>query len=296
MKFFLVYAHPNAQSLNAFLKENAVSALEGAGHSVIVSDLYAMNWKAVADADDFPQRNRALPLDYAKASGKAYRDDIQATDIKAEQEKLLWADAVIFQFPLWWYGMPAILKGWVDRVYAFGFAYGRGVHGGTRWGDRFGEGILQGKRAMLCITVGGRVAHYGPRGVAGPIDDILWPIQHGILFYPGMAVLPPTVFYEVGKITEQDVQTLAAIYSKRLLSAMTTEPIPFRTQNGGDYDKHQVLRAGLGAGSHALLIHQKEPQYLSNLELSRETDFSPRHLARDSRSPAILDAGRDADK
>ncbi len=45
-------------------------------------------------------------------------------DIDAEQRKLVAADAVIFQFPLWWLGMPAILKGWIDRVFAYGLAYG----------------------------------------------------------------------------------------------------------------------------------------------------------------------------
>lgn len=62
---------------------------------------------------------------------------------------------VIFQFPLWWYTMPAILKGWFDRVYAYGFAYGVGEHSDSHWGDRFGDGTLKGKRAMLIITTGG---------------------------------------------------------------------------------------------------------------------------------------------
>ena len=59
--------------------------------------------------------------------------------------------------------MLAILKGWVDRVYAFGFAYGVGERSDTHWGDRFGEGTLAGKRAMLIVTVGGWAAHYAPQ-------------------------------------------------------------------------------------------------------------------------------------
>ncbi len=62
---------------------------------------------------------------------------------------MLWADAVIFQFPLWWFSMPAILKGWIERVYAYGFAYGVGEHSESHWGDRYGEGSMTGKRAML---------------------------------------------------------------------------------------------------------------------------------------------------
>ena len=63
-----------------------------------VSDLYAMNWKAIADVDDFPQRKESLPLEYMTASGEAYKNGTQARDTVAEQEKLLWADAVALQF------------------------------------------------------------------------------------------------------------------------------------------------------------------------------------------------------
>jgi len=124
MKVFLIYAHPNPHSLNAKLKDCAIAALQRAGHEVRVSDLYAMKWKAVADADDFPERDQSLPLEYMTASGEAYQNGTQAKDIAAEQEKLLWADAVVFQFPVWWFGFPAILKVWFDRVFAYKFAYG----------------------------------------------------------------------------------------------------------------------------------------------------------------------------
>jgi len=285
MKVFFVYAHPNPKSLNATLRDHAVRTLEMEGHEVRISDLYAMKWKAVADASDFPDRDQDLPLDYGAASGEAYANGTQSPDIVAEQEKLLWADAVIFQFPLWWYGMPAILKGWVDRVYALGFAYGRGIHDKTQWGKRFGEGILEGKRAMVCVTVGGRAAQYGPRGVNGQIDDILWPVQHGVLFYPGMTVLPPAVFYEAWrKVTNETVKLFCDRYAERVLSLMETEPIPFRLQNGGDYDSHQTLKLGLETNLQGLLVHQRHPVYISNIELTRGEDYSQLHFARDSRS------------
>ncbi|VEB04856.1 NAD(P)H oxidoreductase YRKL [Klebsiella pneumoniae] len=66
-------------------------------------------------------------------------------------------------------------------------------------GDRYGEGTFVGKRAMLIVTAGGWAEHYSPRGINGPIDDILFPIQHGMLFYPGFEVLPPLVFYRTDK-------------------------------------------------------------------------------------------------
>lgn len=89
--------------------------------------------KASADGDDFQNYNHAKRLFYMKDSGKAFHHGTQTYDITIEQEKQLWADIIIFQFPLWWFGMPAILKGWIDRVYAHGFAYGVGKHDGKYW-------------------------------------------------------------------------------------------------------------------------------------------------------------------
>ncbi|WP_271609807.1 MULTISPECIES: NAD(P)H-dependent oxidoreductase [unclassified Bradyrhizobium] len=282
MRYFIVYAHPEPQSLNGQLMKNAVAGLEAAGHEVKVSDLYASRWKSAADADDFPQ-GAARPLSYGKASAEAFNSGTQSSDIAAEQAKLLWADAVVLQFPIWWYGMPAILKGWVDRVYARGFAYGVGTFGGSKWGERFGEGVLKGRRAMAAVTLGGRAAQYGPRGVNGSIDDILWPIQHGVLFYPGMTVVPPTVFYEVGRLDADTVTGLCRSYLDRLLRISTTDPIPFRTQNGGDYDEHQVLREHLAEGHSGLNIHQSSPPYSANTFVGATGDFTARHIAPTSR-------------
>jgi NAD(P)H dehydrogenase (quinone) len=98
--------------------------------------------------------------------------------------------------------MPAIMKGWVERVYACGFAYGVGEHSDAHWVDRYGEGTLAGKRAMLIVTAGGWESHYGPRGINGPIDDILFPIQHGTLYYPGFDVVPPFITYRTDRTDE----------------------------------------------------------------------------------------------
>jgi NAD(P)H dehydrogenase (quinone) len=156
-------------------------------------------------------------------------------DVKVEIEKLLWADFLILQFPLWWFTMPAILKGWVDRVYAYGFAYGVGEHSDQRWGDRYGEGILAGKRAMLIVTTGGWEKHYATRGINGPIDDLLFPINHGILYYPGYNVLPPFVVYRVDRLAEDGFEPVAERLRERMRTIETTPPIPYRQQNGGDY-------------------------------------------------------------
>ncbi|TDU83543.1 NAD(P)H dehydrogenase (quinone) [Kribbella voronezhensis] len=235
MKTHIVYAHPEPHSLNGSLKDLAVTTLEAAGHEVQVSDLYAMNWKAVVEAADFGEQATS-PLQVVRSSGAAYDAGALTPDVMAEQEKLLWADTVIFQFPLWWYTMPAILKGWVDRVFSYHFAYGVGVHDETRYGERFGEGTLQGRRAMLSVTAGGPESHYSDRGINGPIDDLLFPIHHGILYYPGLEVLPPFVLYGTDRMTADEFKDAAKAWTERLLSLETTDPIPFRPQNFGDYE------------------------------------------------------------
>ncbi|HBK4766829.1 TPA: NAD(P)H-dependent oxidoreductase [Serratia liquefaciens] len=235
MNVLIVYAHPEPQSLNGSLKDFSVQRLEAAGHAVQVSDLYAMQWKATLDANDSTAQSgdRFNPsLD----SQQAFAQGLQSKDIELEQEKLLWADTVILQFPLWWFSMPAILKGWVERVYAYGFAYGVGEHSDVRWGDRYGEGTLAGKRAMLIVTTGGWESHYAQRGINGPIDDILFPIQHGILHYPGFEVLPPFVLYRTGRVDEVRFAEACNALGQRLDELEQTSPIPFRRQNAGEYE------------------------------------------------------------
>jgi NAD(P)H dehydrogenase (quinone) len=149
----------------------------------------------------------------------------------------------------------------VDRVYAYGFAYGVGEHSDTHWGDRYGEGSLAGKRAMLVVTAGGWESHYGPRGINGPIDDVLFPIQHGILFYPGFEVLPAHVIYRTGRIDEENFRVVQEALGQRLDALATTRPIPFRRQNGGDYRIPELtLDPGIASGQTGLGIHLDHAQ------------------------------------
>lgn len=236
MNVLIVYAHPEPRSLNGSLKDFAVRRLQAAGHEVQVSDLYAMNWKATLDASDSLDRDPEARFDPSLDSKRAYAAGRQSSDIAAEQEKLRWADTVILQFPLWWFTMPAILKGWFERVYAYGFAYGVGEHSDARWGDRYGEGNLAGKRAMLVVTTGGWESHYSARGINGPIEDLLFPIHHGVLHYPGFDVLPPYLVYRTSRVDAQRYAQIELELGARLDNLQTTAPIPFRRQNGGDYD------------------------------------------------------------
>ena len=257
MKVLLAFAHPEPRSLNGALRDVAVAELKAQGHEVRVSDLYADGWKSEVDRADFPTLMPDARLKPVAASRDGFAMDALTPDVKAEQEKLLWADALILQFPLWWFAMPAILKGWVDRVFAYGFAYGVGEHSDKRWGDRYGEGVFAGKRAMLIVTAGGWEPHYAARGINGPIDDLLFPINHGILYYPGYDVLPPFVAYGVDRLDENAFAAVAGRLRERMRTLATTPSIPYRRQNAGDYlIPSMQLRPGLGdPGKTGFALH-----------------------------------------
>ncbi|MGO1068564.1 NAD(P)H-dependent oxidoreductase [Lysobacter sp. CA199] len=256
-RVLIVYAHPEPESLNGALKDAMREHLLARGHQVEVSDLYAMQWKAGVDAADFPQRDPAAKLVVPVDSRRAFDGDALTADVRAEQDKLRWADALILQFPLWWFSMPAILKGWFDRVYAYGFAYGVGEHSDRHWGDRYGEGRLAGKRALVSVTAGGWQEHYSPRGINGPIEDMLFPINHGVLHYPGFDVLPSFVVYRTGKVDGPAFAAIRERLGERLDRLWTDAPIAYRRQNAGDYEVPALtLRPGLERpGTHGFALH-----------------------------------------
>lgn len=294
MKVLLVFAHPDLRSLSGALREVAIGELEAHGHEVRVSDLYANRWKSEVDRADFPFLEPGARLTPIAASREGFGTDTLTEDVTAEQKKLLWADALILQFPLWWFAMPAILKGWVDRVFAYGFAYGVGEHSDRRWGERYGQGTFRGKRAMLIVTAGGWETHYAARGVNGSIDDLLFPINHGILYYPGYDVLPPFVVYSADRLEEAGFDPIAERLRERMRTLATTPPIPYRRQNGGDYEIPSLqLRPGLehpAARGFALHLNgpgaQEQPAEAGHRQ-SRLSTAAP------FRRPPSLDATRE---
>ncbi|GIM45425.1 NAD(P)H dehydrogenase [Collibacillus ludicampi] len=219
MNALIVYAHPEPKSFNGALKDLAVRFLTEQGHQVQVSDLYAMNFKAVADREDFVELSNPEFFKYQLEQIHASQNGLFSPDIAAEMEKLRWADFVLFQFPLWWFSVPAILKGWIDRVFAMGFVYGGGM-----WYDKGG---LKGKKAMLSLTTGGPAHIYSKDGINGDIDQILFPIHHGMLFFSGMEVLPPFIAWSVASASDEQRERYLEEFKQRLLTIESTEPIPF---------------------------------------------------------------------
>ncbi|MET8471750.1 NAD(P)H-dependent oxidoreductase [Streptomyces sp. NPDC006422] len=254
MNILWIFAHPEQRSLNGSLMADALATLDDLGHAHRVSDLYAMKWKAVLDADDFgcgsPREGR---LFVGAEQERAYAAGELSPDIRAEIEKLAWADVVVLHFPLWWFGPPAILKGWFDRVLVQGLGFGvKAPDGHTR---RYGDGGLAGKRALIVTSVGARPSGFGPRGIHGQVDQVLFPLLHGTFWYTGMAPLAPFVTYGADRHDAADYERTAAALRERLRALPDEEPLAYRTERGGEYDGELVLRPDLAAGGEGLGVH-----------------------------------------
>jgi NAD(P)H dehydrogenase (quinone) len=250
-----VFAHPEPRSLNGALRDEGLRALADEGHEVRESDLYAMGWKPVVDRADF-EHDVGERMIVGDAQESAQLGGTLTSDIRAEQEKVEWADALVIQFPLWWFGMPAILKGWFDRVFVQGFAFGVEDERTGRT-MRYGDNRLSGKRAMVVTSYGAREASMGPRGIHGHIDELLFPVHHGIFWYAGISVVPPVLVDGANRMDRCGFDLVAKQLRQRL-QALPTEPtVRFRYQDRGDYDEDLVLRPELAPGESGLRVHYR---------------------------------------
>ncbi|MDK1472577.1 NAD(P)H-dependent oxidoreductase [Streptomyces sp. 549] len=252
MNVLWIFAHPEQRSLNASLRDEGLRELAAAGHPTRVSDLYTMGFDPVLDAGDFPADPSGDRLRVGAAQERAHRRAELSADVSAEQEKVRWASVLVFQFPLWWFGPPAILKGWFDRVFAQGFAFGVRDERGHR---RYGDGGLAGRRALTVTSVGARASGFGPRGVHGRLDEVLFPLLHGTFWYTGLEALPPYAVYGADRLTDAGYAEAAAGLRERIRALPHTEPLPFRTERGGDYDADLVLYPHVAPGRTDLGAH-----------------------------------------
>ena len=220
MNVFIVYAHPEPKSFNGAMKDLAVQVLRQEGHVVHVSDLYAKQFDAAGGPGDFVQLRDQNFFNYLEEQVGATQAGSFVPELKEEMDKVVWADLLIFQFPLWWFSLPAILKGWVDRVFAMGFSY--------EIRRNFENGIFRGKRAMLSLTTGSPEFTYGPKGKLGNIHHLIHHIQYGMLYYVGMDVLPPFIAYAAGHISPEQRAVCLKAYKERLLALDTTAPLALR--------------------------------------------------------------------
>jgi len=221
MKIFIVYWHPEPQSFNGSMFRTACKVLVDAGHEVRTSDLHEMSFDPVSSRKNF---TTVKDQDYFKQQ----IEEMHATETKgfsagleAEMEKLEWCDLMVWQFPLWWFGLPAVLKGWVDRVFAMGRIYG--------YGHIYETGVFRGKQALLSLTTGGQEEAYRHGGFNGDISGVLRPIQRGMLEFVGFGVLAPQIVYAPVRMTDDERAQHLAAYTARLLHITQESPFDVGT-------------------------------------------------------------------
>lgn len=218
MKFLCVLAHPEPASFTAALAHHGMRALEEEGHVTDVADLYAMKFDPVSDRRNFRAIANPDRFDQQFEERHASTNDGYASELQREMDRLAACDVLILQFPIWWLGMPAIMKGWIDRVFAIGRTYG-----GGRWFDR---GLMCGKKAMLAVTIGGTEGAYSNDGIYGPALDVLRPVNHGILAFCGFDVVEPFVAYAPARKDERERQEIFGAYADRLLNIESAPRLP----------------------------------------------------------------------
>jgi len=235
MRVLIVYAHPEPASFNGAMKDLAVATLAGAGHAVTVSDLYAQGFNPVAGSHDFTGRADPARLDVGTEQAHAARTAGFAPDVQAEIDKLLAAELLILQFPFWWYSVPAMLKGWIDRVFAYGVAYD--------FGRTWDQGVFRGRRAMLSFTTSAPPTSSLPDGRNGDLERTLWPLHAGVLALCGYDVLQPFVAHAVRWVDPDHRQVLLEAYRQRLLHIGDDQALVFHKL--GDYGPDGRLKAGI---------------------------------------------------
>lgn len=137
MKVLIVYSHPRTESLNHAILETCIKTLKNNGHEVVVRDLYKMKFNPVLEGDDaiHIENNQFVRIN------KEYPEDVEI-----EMNYIRDADLLMYIYPIWWNGFPAMLKGYIERVFQHGFAY-------SFEGDEAHKNFA-GKKALFIHTTG----------------------------------------------------------------------------------------------------------------------------------------------
>ncbi|QLC64836.1 NAD(P)H-dependent oxidoreductase [Flavobacterium sp. LPB0248] len=178
MKHLIIYAHPDNSSLNCHFRKTVQETLVKKGNEVIIRDLNQLGFNPVLSIDDIAGQ----------------RKGIVSSDVLLEQQHIIWSDSITFIYPIWWTGMPAIMKGYIDRVFSYGFAYcyEQGIQ----------KGLLSGKSAYIINTHGKSKAEYEALGMD---KALLLTSDKGIFQYCGFQIKEHAFFDKADRASSDDV-------------------------------------------------------------------------------------------
>ncbi|KFF24656.1 NAD(P)H-dependent oxidoreductase [Chryseobacterium vrystaatense] len=179
MRHLIIYAHPNENSLNSRLLQIVIESLDKEHHDIQIRDLNKIGFNPVFSMEDM-QRQFAGQI---------------SDDIKTEQEYISRADQITFIYPIWWTGMPAIMKGYIDRVFSYGFAY--------RYDQGVQKGLLKGKKAVIINTHGKSHEEYERMGMD---KALTLTSDNGIFLYSGFEIVQHFFFDRADKVSPEEVE------------------------------------------------------------------------------------------
>jgi len=177
MKVLIVFTHPNSNSFNHALLESMAAGLKEAGHDVRIKDLYQESFNPILSGDDLAvlQTGKVPP------------------NIAKEQEQLLWAEGLVFIYPLWWFDRPAMLKGWFDIVLTNGLAF--------EYSSEGVKGLLKHQKALVLITAGGSEDYFKDNDA---LQLIHRPVTDGTLSFCGIDDVSHQIYYDISNLTRQE--------------------------------------------------------------------------------------------
>lgn len=182
MNYLIIYGHYNPNSFNHALLDILTATL-GVEHKIEVRDLHTLHFNPVLTGADVEALEKGTP----------------PPDIRVEQDLICWADALIFVYPVWWSSMPAIVKGYIDRVLSFGFAYTVDENGP--------RGLLTGKKVYIFNTTGADEETNSEYGVFQSMHNLT---DMGIFQFCGMEIAGHNYFTAVPYVTDDERQVMLA--------------------------------------------------------------------------------------
>ncbi|PRB05691.1 NAD(P)H dehydrogenase [Chryseobacterium sp. MYb7] len=195
MRHLIIYAHPNENSLNHTLLNTVIETLQSHNEEIIVRDLYKIGFDPVFSLDDMQGQRLGKVSD----------------DIKTEQEHISWAEQITFIYPIWWTGLPAMMKGYIDRVFSYGFAY--------RYDQGIQKGLLKGKKTVIINTHGKSHEEYEKIGMD---KALTLTSDNGIFIYSGLEIIRHLFFDKADKASPENMEIwkdqIINLYSEHALN------------------------------------------------------------------------------
>ena len=235
MHALIVHCHPEPVSFNTALTEVTRTTLRQQGFSVEISDLYREDFDPRERSDHYRNRENRSVFSPLGEQRHAFQNNTLPEDVQGEIARLERADLVVFQFPIWWHGPPAMLKGWFDRVFVNGGLYTSAM--------RYDRGYFRGRKAVCSVTTGAPESAFGPCSRGGDIERILWSMHYS-LHYMGFHVLPPFVAFGIQghgfSYTDEDSNSrLLSLYREKWKERLNTldQCTPLAFQSWDDWDE-----------------------------------------------------------